>query len=306
MSAQAAEKDYSSYHQGVELKGEHKFWTIDGLPWDKLAPEKVDPDLLKIVKAAALVEYNADVYAQYLCRVFHDDEKAKERFKYWAVEEVQHGKALGVWAEAVDPDWDHEKAMAEFRKGYVPEHFIGNDDMSVRGSRAGEMVARCMVETGTSSYYTSIAEMTDEPVLKQIAKNIAGDEFRHYKMFYDVMKENLEKDKLSRFQRLKIALGRIAESEDDELSYAYYAANYAASPANDEPYLRKKHNTEYMSRAGHYYQHEPLSRAVSMIFKACGYKPHTLPYNLASKIAWWKMKANAKAFEKAKKAAASA
>lgn len=298
------EVDYTSYHQGVELKGDHKFWTIDDLPWDQLAPEKVDPDLLKIVKAASLVEYNADVYAKYLCRVFHDDPKAQERFKYWAVEEVQHGKALGVWAEAVDPQWNHEQAMAEFRRGYVPEHFTGTNDISVRGSRAGEMVARCMVETGTSSYYTSIAESTEEPVLKQIAKNIAGDEFRHYKMFYDTMKENLDADNLSRLQRARIALGRIAESEDDELSYAYYAANYAQNAANDEPYRRKKHNREYMSRAGHYYKEEPLNRAVSMIFKACGYKPHTFGYDIASKIAWWKMRANAKAFEKARKEAA--
>jgi enoyl-[acyl-carrier-protein] reductase (NADH) len=29
---------------------------------------------------------------------------------------------------------------------------------SVRGSRTSELIARCMVETGTSSYYTALAE----------------------------------------------------------------------------------------------------------------------------------------------------
>ena len=33
-------------------------------------------------------------------------------------------------------------------------------EASIRGSRTGELIARCMVETGTSSYYTALAEAT--------------------------------------------------------------------------------------------------------------------------------------------------
>ena len=48
-----------------------------------------------------------------------------------------------------------------------------------------------MVETGTSSYYTALAEATDEPVLRQICKLIAADEYRHFKLFYDHMRRYL-------------------------------------------------------------------------------------------------------------------
>lgn len=271
-----------------------KYWTVETLPWDQLQPEKVDPELLKIIKAASLVEYNAQAYAEYLHRVFHDDDVSRDKFHYWAIEEVQHGKALGVWAEAVDSSWNHEKAMARFREGYTPEHFIDNSKESVRGSRSGEMVARCMVETGTSSYYTSLGEATQEPVLKQICKNIAGDEFRHYKTFYDILNKYLPQEGLTRLQRLKIALGRIMETEDDELSYAYYAANAPEGAAYD----RKTYNRAYMRRAGSYYHPDALKRAVSMIFKAAGYRPHTLPYTMATKFAWWRMQVQAKQREK--------
>ena len=56
---------------------------------------------------------------------------------------------------------------------------------SSRGSRCGELVARCIVETGTSSYDTALMDAVEEPVLKEICRNIAADELRHYKLFYD-------------------------------------------------------------------------------------------------------------------------
>ena len=269
-------------------------WKIEDLPWDKLSPEMVDPDLLKVIKAAALVEYRSAEYADYLCKIFPEDAQAHANFKRWEEEEVQHGAALGKWAEAIDPDWSLDAAMQKFRDGYTPEHFVDGSDTSVRGSRSGEMVARCMVETGTSSYYTAIGESCDEPVLKEICKHIAADEFNHYKLFYDTLNKYLETEHLTRAERLKVALGRIAESEDDELSYAYFAAN----DNGDMEYDRKTCNREYMRRAYRYYRPKHLDRAVAMIFKACGFKPHTWQHKLAAKIAWWRINGETKKMEK--------
>ncbi|MDB5491458.1 MAG: hypothetical protein JWO78_1307, partial [Micavibrio sp.] len=128
---------------------EYKHWKIEDLSWDKLDPSKVSSDLLMVIKAAALVEYGANQYADYLCRVFNDDPEFQALARGWAVEEVQHGEALGLWAEKIDPSWKFEDAMAKFRAGYTPDHFLADDTAgSVRGSRSAEMVARCMVEIG--------------------------------------------------------------------------------------------------------------------------------------------------------------
>lgn len=258
-------------------------WKIEDMPWDQLDRSKINDDLIQVVKAAALVEYNAATYADYLCKVFDGDAAFQKLARDWAVEEIQHGQVLGKWAELVDPSWKLEAAMAKFRAGYMPEHFTGDVSASVRGSRSGEMIARCMVETGTSSYYSAIGGSIDEPVLKEICAKIAGDEFRHYKLFYDTLNRYLEQEGMTRMKRLKVALSRIAESEDDELSYAFFAAN-----ANDnDVYDRKTWNSEYMKRAYSYYKRPQVDRAVSMVFKACGFDPKGMGGKIASKAAWW-------------------
>ena len=172
---------------------------------------------------------------------------------------------MARWAALADPDFDFDAAFRRFTEGYsLPL----DAEESVRGTRAGELVARCIVETGTSSYYTSIADAADEPVLKQICRNIAADEFRHYKLFYSYLKTYLDKDGIGRLKRLGVALGRIGESEDDELAYAFYAAN---APA-DVPYDHRTYNRAYARRAFRYYELPHVERVVAMAFKAAGLK----------------------------------
>ncbi len=164
-----------------------RHWTLDDIPWDRFDPARVDPELLKAVKAASLVEYNAADYVAYLKKVFAGDPAAHAAIEVWGEEEVQHGLALGRWAEMADPSFDFRAAFAKFREGYRPAHF-DEASASIRGSRAGEMVARCVVESGTTSYYSAMRDASAEPVLREIARRIAGDEMRHWRLFYDLMK----------------------------------------------------------------------------------------------------------------------
>src|SRR6185437_13317619 len=112
-------------------------------------------------------------YVTYLKRVFRNSgPETLSDIERWGAEESQHGRALGRWAQLADPSFDLETTFARFRKGYTPPHFEGDDSHSVRGSRRGEMIARCVVESGTSSYYSAIRDATDEPVLKEVAGRI--------------------------------------------------------------------------------------------------------------------------------------
>ena len=87
-------------------------------------------------------------------------------------------------------------------------------------------MSRCIVETGTSSYYSALKDAVEEPVLKEVCRNIAADEFRHYKLFYTYLLRYLEAERIGSFGRFWAAASRIRESEDDELAFAYYAANH--------------------------------------------------------------------------------
>ena len=243
-----------------------RHWSLDDIPWGSFEPAEVDPELLKIVKAASMVEYNAADYAAYLRNVFVADDVFQEAAAHWAEEEVQHGAALAHWAKLADPAFDFASSFRRFTEGYsIPVEATA----SVRGSKTGELVARCIVEVGTSSYYAALGEASREPVLKAVCRHIAADELRHYKLFYDHLKRYLDKEGIGRWRRIAIAAGRIGESEDDELAYAYYAAN----AAEGEPYERKRWSRDYMRRAYGYYRPPHVQRAVSMAFKAAGLKP---------------------------------
>lgn len=256
-----------------------KHWRIDQVAWDRFDPAKVNLEVIPLVKAAAMVERNGGDYALYLNGVFHDDPDFRQAADHWAVEEVQHGDALGKWASLADPAWDYEACFERYRAGF---RVNTEADASIRGSRSGELIARCMVETGTSSYYTALADSTEEPVLQQICRLIAADEFRHFKLFYDHLKRYLARENLSFVSRLRIAAGRIGETEDDELAYAFHCSNEAAT----KDYDHERCMAGYMGRAMAFYQFRHIERATGMIFKAVGLEPRGRLSDLAAKGGW--------------------
>ena len=256
-----------------------KHWHIDQVDWDRFDPARVDPALVPLVKAAAMVERNGTDYAIYLHRVFHDDPDFQAAADNWATEEVQHGDALGKWATLADPGWDYPAAFARYKAGF---RINTEADASIRGSRTGELIARCMVETGTSSFYSAVADATGEPVLAQICRQIAADEFRHFKLFYDHMRRYLGRENLNFLQRLRIAAGRITETEDDELAFAFHCANDPVGKG----YTHEECLAAYLSRAMTFYRFRHIERSMGMIFKAVGLPPRGRLSDLSARLAW--------------------
>ena len=275
-----------------------KHWRLDDVSWDRFDPAQVDPSMIPLVKAAAMVERNGVDYAVYLGRVFVDDPDFRQASDNWAVEEVQHGDALGRWAMLADPGWDFEAAFQRYRDGYkLPL----DADASIRGSRTGELIARCMVETGTSSYYTALAEATGEPVLQQVCKLIAADEYRHFKLFYDHMRRYLARERLGMLSRLRIAAGRITESEDDELAYAYHCGNEPAGMA----YEHQRCIGAYMGRAISFYRFRHIERAMGMILKSVGLPPRGRLSTAGARLTWTLLQRRRRKFEGAEMRAAA-
>ena len=267
-----------------------KHWRLEDVAWDRFDPAQVDPSIVPLVKAAAMVERNGVDYAVYLGRVFVDDPDFRRASDNWAIEEVQHGDALGRWAMLADPGWDFEAAFQRYRDGYkLPL----DADASVRGSRTGELIARCMVETGTSSYYTALAEATNEPVLQQVCKLIAADEYRHFKLFYDHMRRYLARERLGMLNRLKIAAGRITESEDDELAFAYHCGNEPVATA----YEHQRCIAAYMGRAISFYRFRHIERAMGMILKSVGLPPRGRLSAAGARLTWTLLQRRRRKFE---------
>jgi rubrerythrin len=261
-------------------------WTLDDVAWSKFDRAKASPELIAAIKAAALVELNAPDYVSYLKKVFRDAGPATlDAIEQWGCEESQHGRALGRWAELADPEFKVDEAFARFRAGYKPEHFANDDTTSIRGSRRGEMIARCVVESGTSSYYTAIKDATEEPVMREIAGRIAADEYRHYKLFFETLQAQNEPD-LPLWKKAMVAIGRITESDDDELAYAYYCANVPPSQAARLPYKRAYYAKVAAGLLNTIYRPNHIHKLVQMVAMAIGLKPQGRVVRLGGKLVW--------------------
>jgi hypothetical protein len=261
-------------------------WALEDVHWAAFDRSKTEPWLVAAIKSAALVELNAPDYVTYLKRVFKDaGQETIAAIEQWGAEESQHGRALGRWAEMADPGFKLDEAFARFHTGYKPPHFSDAEGDSIRGSRRGEMIARCVVESGTSSYYTAIRDATDEPVLKEIAGRIAADEYRHYKLFFETLEAQDEPD-LPFWKKATVALGRIAEADDDELSFAYYCANVGAGDTLARPYRRAQYANAQAQTTMRIYRRNHIQRLVQMVAKAIGAAPQGRLARAAGALMW--------------------
>jgi rubrerythrin len=261
-----------------------KHWTLDDIEWDNFDPSKVDPKLLATIKTAAMVEANASDYVTYLLNVFDGDDAFCEVVHQWGEEEKQHGEALGRWAQMADPGFSFNDSLQRVQEdGY---QLPLQETESVRGSRQGELLARCLVESSTTSFYSAIKDAADEPVLKAIAHNIAADEVRHYGLFRRHL-ERYEQDqnRIGLVERIKVVAGRISESDDDEFAFAYYATNLAGQDGveYDRLYCAKAYEGHALSL----YDRSHLEMGGKMILRAFGFKPDSWVSRTLLPVFWF-------------------
>jgi hypothetical protein len=258
-------------------------WTLESINWLAFDASKVDAKLLAVAKTACLVEANAADYVIYLRNVFAEDADFLTLIDQWGVEEQLHGEALGRWAEMADPMFNFAQALKDFRAGY---RFDLHLDQSVRGSRGAELIARQVVETGTASFYSAIRDACAEPVLKNIAGRIASDEYFHYALFRQHFARYQKMAPLSLMRKLKVALTRFQEAEDDELGYAYFAANILPHDRTAH-YGARDYGKDYWRLAMQLYRRPHIDNAVRMILRAIDVRSNGWIYRGVSTALWW-------------------
>lgn len=204
-------------------------WTVDEIPYEMVdvALMRDQTELFHIVASASFIEITSDLYTRNLIEFFEgDDEIADWLANYWEAEEVQHGTALKRYVQAAWPAFDWEAAY----RGFFSEYSSVCKMENLAESRTLEMVARCVVETGTSSFYRTISEAAPEPVLKQITDNISADEVRHYKHFYHFFCRYREREQPSRLAVLRQLWRRGAEVKAEDAYIAFKNVFLTANP----------------------------------------------------------------------------
>ena len=196
-------------------------WRLADIDFSRLRHEKVrnDDTLFFVLSTSALVEAATQHYASNLIEYYAGDaELAAWLRAYWQPEELQHGAALRAYVEAVWPEFSWERAFG----GFYPEYAAACTQEELEPSRALEMAARCVVETGTATLYQTIHDYTDEPVLHEITARLKSDEIRHYSYFHDAYRRYCSVHGApSRWRVARAVLRRVLEAFDDDGDIAF-------------------------------------------------------------------------------------
>ncbi len=204
-------------------------WSVEDIPYHTLVCDRVRDDqrLFHILASASFVEITSDLYTRNLVEFFRDDGEIVEWLEcHWEKEELQHGAALKRYVQTAWPEFDWEAAYRSFVADY--SRFCTVDQLA--GTRALEMAARCVVETGTATFYRMLSELSPEPVLKRLAAEISADEVRHYKHFYRYFLRYRTLEQPSRVAVLATLLNRAAEVETEDAFCAFKAVCLGRNP----------------------------------------------------------------------------
>jgi rubrerythrin len=170
-----------------------RHWSIDDIPWHAVDRAAIahSEEFFYLVASASFMEWTTDLYTRNLIDFFAGDEDVTLWLeRHWLPEELQHGRSLRRYVETAWPEFDwpsvYRSFVDEFRAYCRPE--------GLEAVRGLEMASRCVVETGTAVYYTTLAQASPEPVLRLLARHIADDEVGHYKNFYRFFRKYRERE----------------------------------------------------------------------------------------------------------------
>lgn len=216
-------------------------WSLADLQLDRIEHDKVREDWLiyYLVVAASFVETAAELYTSNLVHHFPDPQAREWLANRWRPEELQHGKALRAYVEYAWPGLDWERGYA----GFFDEYSRMCTMEELEASRALEMAARCVVETGTATFYTTLHSRAREPVLKQLTGFIRRDEVRHYNYFRSFYQAYQAEEQVGRLSVLRALRKRFTEAEQEDAYIGFKHAWLMRHP--DQPFL-DGHFAEFM------------------------------------------------------------
>ncbi|MEL5848834.1 MAG: ferritin-like domain-containing protein [Candidatus Igneacidithiobacillus chanchocoensis] len=248
----------------------HPRWSLQDIPFDCVRKSAIvhEEDWFYLLAGASFVETLSDLYASNLAGYYAGNEAACQWLQeQWEHEEVQHGRALRAYVLTVWPDFDWDTAYQRFVDAYAPLC-----QMEQLGpTPALEMAARCVVETGTASFYTMIQHASPEPILRQLAGHIRADEVHHYKYFFRFFREYQASEAVSRWRVLRSLWQRVTEADMEDSFLAIRCAYELRNPGQEftaaEFRAFRKRMAVWIRR------HYPFEMAVKMLIKPIALPP---------------------------------
>ncbi|MDR3426011.1 MULTISPECIES: ferritin-like domain-containing protein [Silvimonas] len=251
-------------------------WQFDNVDLTRVDFSRIKDNetLFYLLVASSFIESGADLYTSNLVDFFADDaEVAAWLSNHWEQEEMQHGRALRCYVQHVWPDFPWQAAFNDFFEEYAALCVAEE----LEPTKAQELAARCVVETGTSSLYRAINTCTDEPVLREITDHIRRDEVTHYKHFYHYFLRYREAQHLSRFKTFTTLARRLLELRNSDAEIALRHTLTHHNPTASD-FHRQRINNEV---SGLIRRNLPVDMTIKMLLK-----PLLLGPNMQKALQW--------------------
>jgi hypothetical protein len=238
-------------------------WHLEDIDFSSIdtARMRMRDDIFLLVCSASFVESGAETYAHNLVDYFTGDTEVGEWLsEHGKVEELQHGPALKTYVQHVWAEFDWDSAYAAFFAEYAK--LCTCDELEP--TRGQELVARCIVEMGTTTYYQALNAVFDEPVLRDITWRIRTDEVQHYKHFYDYFLRYQQQENLRRPHVIATLWRRVAELRKSDTDIALrHAAAWRFRGCSQAPAYAAIHKQVYELMGAQY----PMAMVVRMALK---------------------------------------
>ena len=237
-------------------------WRVEDLDFAALDPAltRDDETLFFLLVSASFIETGADLYAGNLLDYYHDDAETSAWLSaHWEQEELQHGRALRTYVRRVWPEFDWETAFARFFEHYRTTC----TSAQLEPTPALELAARCVVETGTATYYRMLLNYAREPVLRQMLDHIRNDEVRHFKHFYRYFRRHQQAAGHGRLRIARVLWHRLREAMNEDGYIAFHHAHaqrYPHLPNTEATYMAFRRRINRIARA-----HYPYTMGAEML-----------------------------------------
>jgi hypothetical protein len=218
--------------------------------------------LFYIVASASFVEITSDLYTRNLVEFFQDDAEIASWLRaVWEPQELGHGTRLKSHVMTARPDFDWGSAYARYHEEFSRHCTL----VGMAPSQAEELVALCVVETGTASLYRMLANASDEPELRQIAASIGGEEVGHYKQFLRYFLSYRARGRLPSAIILRAVWRQIIAIESEDAFYAFkhvYLSRHPGVTFNRTAYVAFRRSCRKLAS-----RHFPYGMAIKMLLK---------------------------------------
>jgi hypothetical protein len=155
-------------------------WKMTEVPWSSLARDTVPPSWRAVVRETLIGELTTFSATERFFADFGDDVDFTQWLTVWLYEETKHPSALLRWLDAFGEKFDSRFMLQ------------GRQTIPFMPSKMGTLATNIVSEMVAATLYITVADQPGcEPVLRQICRNIGGDEARHAASFYAYARKRL-------------------------------------------------------------------------------------------------------------------